>query len=57
MGKNSRMVLKGNKEFNFRHVEFEFLSDTQVVVWTLKFREWSEGKIGIWEEMGRSARK
>lgn len=39
------MVLKGNKEFDFRHVVFEFLSDTQVAVWTLEFREWSEGEI------------
>lgn len=51
------MILKGNQEFSFRQVGFESLSDTQVVVWTLKCREWSEGEIGIWEEMGRSGRE
>lgn len=33
------MVLEGNKGCNFRHVEFEFLLDTQGEIGRLKFRE------------------
>lgn len=33
------MVLEGNKSCNFRHVEFEFLLDTQGEIGRLKFRE------------------
>lgn len=39
------MVLEGNKGCNFRHVEFEFILDTQGKVGRLKFRELSQLEI------------
>lgn len=43
------MVLEGNKGCNFRHVEFEFILDTQGKVGRLKFRELSQLEIRVWE--------
>lgn len=43
------MVLEGNKDFSFRHVEFEFLLHTQVEIGRLKFRELSQLEIRVWE--------
>ena len=43
------MVLEGNKGCNFRHVEFEFLLDTQGEIGKLKFRELSQLEIIVWQ--------